>query len=150
MSIDKLKTKFFTGAWLTDVKHYFIKINEIIDYLNGNPITTYTPPFVTYVGLLTHSSGNPTVHEIYSTIGSLSFIKDSIGYYKCDLTSVFASLGVNYENVYITITDNLDSSTRIIKCKLRTDSVLEIRTWNAGSLDDGLLSNTPIKIEIYT
>jgi len=36
MSIDKLKTKFFTGAWLTDVKHYFTKINEIIDYLNGN------------------------------------------------------------------------------------------------------------------
>lgn len=37
MSIDKLKTKFFTGAWLADVKHYFTKINEIIDY--QNPIT---------------------------------------------------------------------------------------------------------------
>ncbi len=34
MSIDKLKTKFFTGAWLTDVKHYFTKINELIDYQN--------------------------------------------------------------------------------------------------------------------
>lgn len=36
MSIDKLKTKFTTGAWLTDVKHYFKKINEIIDYINTN------------------------------------------------------------------------------------------------------------------
>lgn len=149
MSIDKLKTKFITGAFINDVKHYFPKINEIIDYLNSNPITTYTPPYVAYVGLLTHTTGNPSVHEVYSTIGSLTFAKDSAGYYKCDLTSVFASLGVNYENVYITITDNQDSSTRIIKCKLRTDSVLEIRTWNSGSLDDGLLTNTPIKIEIY-
>ena len=31
MSIDKLKTKFITGAFINDVKHYFSKINEIID-----------------------------------------------------------------------------------------------------------------------
>ena len=37
MAIDKLKTKFFTGAWLTDVKHYFVKINEMLDY--QTPIT---------------------------------------------------------------------------------------------------------------
>ena len=39
MSIDKLKSKFFNGSFINDVKHYFSKINEIIDYLNDNPIS---------------------------------------------------------------------------------------------------------------
>lgn len=35
MAIAKLKTVFTTGAWLTKVKTFYDKINEIIDYLNG-------------------------------------------------------------------------------------------------------------------
>ena len=38
MSLTKLKNRFANGAWLNNVKEYFTKINEIIDYLNGNPI----------------------------------------------------------------------------------------------------------------
>lgn len=140
----------FKGLFSQSEKQIAIKVNELVEYVNNNPIVIYTPPYQTYLGLLTQSSSNPSVHEMYSTIGSLSFSKDSAGYYKCDMTSVFASLGVNYENVYVSITDNQDSDTKIIKCKLRTDSVLEIRTWSGGVLSDGLLTNTPIKIEIYT
>lgn len=40
MSIDKLKTKFFTGSFVNDVKHYFAKINEIIDHLNSSVNST--------------------------------------------------------------------------------------------------------------
>lgn len=50
MAIDKLKTKFITGAFINDVKHYFTKINEIIDYLNG--IINYTPPYTEYAVIL--------------------------------------------------------------------------------------------------
>jgi hypothetical protein len=57
VSIDKLKTKFFTGAWLTDVKHYFTKINEIIDYLNG---TSRDGSYKVYTVNLTSQAG-PTV-----------------------------------------------------------------------------------------
>lgn len=149
MSIEKLKNKFTNGAWILDVKHYFPKINEIIDYLNSNPITTYTPPYLTYNALLTQTTNNPSVQQVYSSLGSLTFAKDSAGYYKCDLTSLFNTYGITYEEVYVSITDNQDSATKIIKCKLRTDNVLEIRTWNGGVLTDGLLTNTPIKIEIY-
>ncbi len=39
MSIDKLKSKFFNGSFINDVKHYFSKINEIIDYLNDDQIS---------------------------------------------------------------------------------------------------------------
>lgn len=35
MAIDKLKNKFFAGSFITDVKHYFSKINEIIDWINN-------------------------------------------------------------------------------------------------------------------
>lgn len=36
MAIDKLKNKFFAGSFITDVKHYFSKINEIIDWINNS------------------------------------------------------------------------------------------------------------------
>jgi hypothetical protein len=38
MSIAKLKTVYSNGAFINNVKAFFNKINEIIDYLNGNPI----------------------------------------------------------------------------------------------------------------
>lgn len=36
MSIDKLKTVYSAGAFINNVKVFFKKINEIIDYLNDN------------------------------------------------------------------------------------------------------------------
>ena len=69
MSIDKLKTKFFTGAWLTDVKHYFTKINEIIDY---SKTLKYNKPLKEegWFGLRTES-----IHkDNYKLFNSITFI----------------------------------------------------------------------------
>ena len=59
MAIDKLKSRFFTGAWLTDVKQYFSKINEIIDWIN-NSVTSIGiggSGTTNYVSKFTASSG---------------------------------------------------------------------------------------------
>lgn len=58
MSIDKLKNKFIAGAFIKDVKHFFEKINEIIDWINnGSPNTNYK----IYRALLTQSGTNAPV-----------------------------------------------------------------------------------------
>lgn len=90
MSIDKLKTKFTTGAWLIDVKHYFKKINEIIDWINdigSNQGVSYT----SYVALLTQSGTDAPVATILeNTLGGTPvWTYDSSGYYIATLTGTF-------------------------------------------------------------
>lgn len=102
-----------------------------------------------YKGLITQVGSDPTVHETYSDIGSISFVKDYAGYYKCDMASIFTSLGINYENVIYNINNNIESLNKDIRYNLRTDNVFEIWTYNSGTLSDGILSNTPFTIEIY-
>lgn len=66
--IDKLKNRFVTGAWLTDVKHYFSKINEIIDYLNQ---PSYGLPYNSYVSLIVQSGTSvPIVEELQNNIST--------------------------------------------------------------------------------
>lgn len=73
MSIDKLKSRFFTGAFITDVKHYFSKINEIIDWINnsvsaigigGSGTTNYVSKF-TAAG----SIGNSQIFDNGTSVG---------------------------------------------------------------------------------
>ena len=73
MSIDKLKSRFFTGAFITDVKHYFSKINEIIDWINnsvsaigigGSGTTNYVSKF-TAAG----SIGNSQIFDNGTNVG---------------------------------------------------------------------------------
>ena len=42
MAIDKLRTVFSTGAWLNNVKVYFTKINEIVNYINNSVVKIKT------------------------------------------------------------------------------------------------------------
>lgn len=97
MAIYKLKTRFFTGAWLTDVKHYFTKINEIIDYLNGNG-TSGDGSYKEYVAILNWDNGLdtavPTV--IKNTLGGDIIFTNSgyllgtlVGGFKPNKTTIF-------------------------------------------------------------
>lgn len=88
MNIDKLKNRFVAGAWLTDVKHYFSKINEIIDKVNNIETSKYK----VYTALLTQSGGdgpNYLTRGIPLTIG-VTYTIYSIGSSGWDLTNVGA------------------------------------------------------------
>lgn len=91
MAIDKLKTKFFTGAWLTDVKHYFTKINEIIDYLNN--LVSYSPPYKVYIALLSQSGTDaPVAIILENTLGEEPIWSYSdIGLYLLTLPNAWVS-----------------------------------------------------------
>jgi len=150
MSIDKLKTKFFTGAWLTDVKHYFKKINEIIDYLNGNG-TSGDGSYKVYSGLITQDgiSGNPpTIIILENTLGNLTL----------SYTFPGAPVDGNYSffsNGLFTIgkTFLLIGSANSVFSELYINQVSEneilVAALNSGSLSAGLLNNTAIEIRVY-
>ncbi len=82
MIIDKLKTKFANGAWINNIKTFFEKINEIIDYLNNNPISE--PVYKVYSAILNQEDENaPVVTTVFeNTFGkNPSFLRYGPGRY---------------------------------------------------------------------
>ena len=150
MSIDKLKTKFFTGAWLTDVKHYFTKINEIIDWINNIGTLSYK----SYTVLVTQSGTDaPTIKILgNNTLGTITTSYDSTGYYYLisnslfivDKTTIFFganggtnSLGVSAVAVWE------DSSNISLQTGTYQNDPATITPVN------GLLTNNTLEIRVY-
>lgn len=91
MSIDKLKTVYSTGAFVNNVKTFFKKINEIIDYLNNN--NSYIPTYTEYNAIISQIGTDPLSINFVSntsgvTIGN-SWTRTYAGFYKLpiDLSS---------------------------------------------------------------
>jgi hypothetical protein len=90
MSIAKLKTVYSNGAFINNVKAFFNKINEIIDYLNNNP--SYTPSYKVYTALLTQTGTDaPVATVLENTIGDIVWTYVNPGYYQGVLTNAFPS-----------------------------------------------------------
>jgi len=84
MSIDKLKTVYSTGAFVNNVKTFFKKINEIIDYLNNN--NSYIPTYTEYNSLISQvGTDTLTINFVNNnsgvTIGD-TWVRQSEGFYK--------------------------------------------------------------------
>lgn len=143
MSIDKLKTKFFTGAWLTDVKHYFTKINEIIDYLNGIG-TSGDGSYKSYVALLTQSGTNAPTENILSN--NLNFIPSYT--YSSDGQYVINGDNFPVGKTAIILSGIINPGT-ISKTILSTTQILLFTYDVIGSSVNGLLEDSFIEIRIY-
>lgn len=148
MSIDKLKTKFITGAFINDVKHYFSKINEIIDWINN----IGAPSYKVYTALLTQTGTDAPVPTILqNTLGAdITWSYAGQGTYNGTLSGVFVedktflainksraggrqfSLYRNDDNEIEVITEIFDGLTPVFTA---TDDILiktsiEIRVYN--------------------
>lgn len=142
MSIDKLKTKFFTGAWLTDVKHYFKKINEIIDYLNGNG-TSGDGSYKVYTALLTQTVAAPIPTVLNNTLGFLPT-------YSYSSDGQFIINGVNFPSGKTAIiSSGINNPGTISKTILSTTQILLFTYDVTGSSVNGLLEDSFIEIRIY-
>lgn len=83
--IDKLKNRFVTGAFITDVKHYFSKINEIIDWIN-------TPPYKVYTALLTQVNADaPFATVLENTLGTITYNYLGVGNYMISSDNLFTA-----------------------------------------------------------
>lgn len=147
MNIDKLKNKFSTGAFVADVKHYFSKINEIIDYLNGN---SGEGSYKVYTALLTQSGTNaPVATVLENTLGAITLIRGGVGQYILQSSGLFT---MNKTVLFVGLPDYNISQFIINTDQLNTDdSNIDLECIDASTLNglDGALKNTPIEIRVY-
>lgn len=144
MSIDKLKTKFSTGAWLTDVKHYFKKINEIVDWINDIG-STAVPNYKIYIALLTQTGTNaPVATVLKNTLnGDIIWTRNEIGDYIGTLNNTF-----NLEKTFVQlggIANGTDIQGQIYRS---SNNDIGIFTYNTV-LSDNILYYTSIEIRVY-
>lgn len=140
MAIEKLKTKFASGAWINNVKSYFTKINEIIDYINGN-----------------NGLGNKTYKVLISQTGTDAPTVDATHINDSGLTFTFARTGIGTYTLTPSVpqTDtkcwwSIQSIDTLFVAWIGAGGVLTIQTYDdAYVLDDGLLDKTPLLYEIY-
>ena len=104
---------------------------------------------VTYKAMLTHSGGVSCINKFTKNnipgSPTITFIKDSAGYYKCDLSA----LGYQHLKTVYNITNNIVADNVIIKMRYRSDFVMGIYTYVGGVLTDSVLDKTPISITFY-
>lgn len=145
MSIQKLATKFATGAWLQNVKEYFKKINEIIDYLNGTG-TAGSGSYKKYVALLTQSGTSaPTVIVLENTLsGNPASSYFSQGRYRLTLTGAFPNA-----NKVAILLGHTDGSSQLVASWVDANKI-EVNTSDfAASFQNNLLFNDTIEIRVY-
>ena len=105
MAISKLKTKFANNSWINDVKHFFNKINELINYqttivLVDNTIVNWDIR-AGYNASIT-LKGNRTLNITNLTpgdYGTLKIIQDVVGSRTLALSSNSIVMGTGGTNV---------------------------------------------------
>lgn len=143
MSIDKLKTKFFTGSFINDFKHYFTKINEIIDYLNGEG-KSGDGSYKAYTALLTQSSTDAPIPIVLKN--NLEFTPS----YSYSADGQFIINGTNFPiNKTAIILSGISNPGTISKTILSTTQILLFTYDETATSINGLLENSFIEIRIY-
>lgn len=144
MKIDKLKNSFVTGAWLTDVKQYFSKINEIVEKVNN----IETPKYKVYSALLNQTGEDPPVATVLeNTIGNIWFTYNYKGNYTISCDNLF----IENKTFFLSQT-TIDNTPQTISIVIRREdnnnSIIKTILEGSGE-DDNWLNNTPIEIRVY-
>jgi hypothetical protein len=141
MSINKLEQKPYKGG-SAPVNNQQAKIDEIIDYLNSNPITGEN--YTKYVALLTQSStSDPTTVELENNTGlTFTFVREGAGIY------TFSDSLLDPAKVAIF---PAQADWASVKGSVSISNKLTILTtgYSDSVLYDDVLSSTAIEIRIY-
>lgn len=111
---------------------------------NGTIISVDGPTAKTYEALLTQTgTGNPTAVVNENTIGAISWSRVNAGHYRGTRATAFTN---NKTHPFIQSMGNDD------RCYIsrQNANVIEVFTTNsAGTLTDGILDSTAIRIKVY-
>ena len=142
MSIDKLKTVYSTGAFVNNVKTFFKKINEIIDWINN----IGTPSYKVYTALLTQEGSlAPTVVVLENTIGSIVWTRSLAGQYSGTLSGAFTA-----NKTYYRVTNNADGNFFLNSLLVNTNVIgLLSFDYTTGAYADDAMQQVPIEIRVY-
>lgn len=145
MSIQKLATKFTTGAWILNVKEYFKKINEIIDYLNGTG-SSGSGSYKKYIGIASQSGTDaPVVLVMENTLGAtITWTYDNVGsYYGTASSAIFTT-----DKTWFIIGNQADLST--VTSIRNSTTQIQISTFSdVATQSNNMMFDTPIEIRVY-
>jgi len=138
--IDKLKNRFVTGAWLTDVKHYFSKINEIVDWINN----IGTPKYKIYSAILNQTlTDAPVATVLENNLGiTPTWNYFAVGTYYTIATGTF----ITDKTVLITGTPG---NPVFIKHKMASEDKIDLLVYDTnGTLSNNRLTSTYVEIRV--
>lgn len=158
MSLERLKTVYFLGSLIKNIKGIYDKVNQIVDYIN-NDVKNYS----VYKARLSHSGTPNDIPETVDFDGNSSTaITDEIGgVWSYDSTGLYIytkeGLCADLDKIDVLITDNLGIPYKILWGKNDTNSIyLETRKITdfttspvSFSAMNGILYITPIEIRLY-
>lgn len=151
MSIAKLKNKYADGAWVKNVKDFFTKINEIIDYINGDN-GLGTKKYITLLSQVgtsaptVESNGSGANTPFINTLGGpVTLGRPNIGRYTLTSTGLF---GASAAKCDISISLNAGSGYEFYAGWIDANTII-ISTFNSGVFSDDILLMSSIKIEVY-
>lgn len=143
MSIQKLRNRFSTGAWIKKISEIYDKVNEIIDNLNGTGAAN-SGSYKRYVATLVQTSTNAPVATILeNTLNSTPvYAYSTDGVYTATLTNAFVA---NKTAIFISLTG--DEHVGVFR---NSSSELLIKTFDAaGAAGNDLLNSNTIEIRVY-
>ncbi len=159
MSLQKLKTVYFLGSLVNNIKGIFNKTNELVDAVNTLESNT-TPSYKVYTALLTQSGTDaPVATVLENTLGyEPVFYRQNTGAYSVDPTAPLIAPTFNPNKVAMFIghntTNNAGNYNSLEYLGLDSgDGTVNIITYNTDGdtfvTADGVLNYTPIEIRVY-
>lgn len=146
MAIEKLKTKFVTGAFVNDVKHFFKKINEIIDHLNNsnNGVSYNSCTFL----ISQSGTANPTVEILENTtlIDPTLITRDSAGDYYINQSYSYTDSQIG---IFIGNNGAGGSNGRFLGALYNGGYVYIASRDSSNTPSDNLLNNVLVEIRVY-
>lgn len=148
MSIRKIKRELLLALKAEDSKEIVNKINEIIDWLNGED-TSGGGSYKVYTALISQSGTSaPTVKVLQNTLGTIVWSYSDVGIYIGTLTGRFT-----IDKTWLTIQQDSPALEGQQLEKIISDSfdgdTITILTYANGVLSNGRLADLGIEIRVY-
>jgi hypothetical protein len=101
-------------------------------------------PSKKYIVLISQATtADPAATALQNTLGDIVWARTGTGVYTGTLTGAFVS-----GKTFFHVQNNLNDSTKFV-LKRTSANVVTLSTYSGTALADGLLSSSPMKIEVY-
>ncbi len=159
MSLERLKTVYFLGSLINNVKGIFNKTNELVDAVNALETST-TTTYKIYRALLNQTGTSaPVATVLENTLGNIVWTRANVGIYEGTLANAFTAnktispqfpaLGFEGNGTFIPISLNGNPQLGWINAYCQTDSVFTINTLDlVGSSEWSTILGSSFLIEI--
>jgi hypothetical protein len=116
--------------------------------LSGNVLNIPNyQPYKVFIGYIDAVGSTLTITTIENTIGTISFSSYGVGPYYFYLTS--SGLFTSGKTVVIHGESSLDGPDKLVRVYYGNSNVIKVYGYNAGVIDESVITGVPIEIRVY-